>query len=359
MAQSLGDARRHRIRSSASGADLDVLVTGRLFYEMVFAGLERLPGKGEEVYASECVTCPGGAATRAVACSRLGLMTRLSTAFGDDLEGKSCWSFLLTEGIDLSTSYRYTNWRTPVTVSAALDQDRAMLTYASTPPESYFAGLQKEGESTSVLVELDPLGEMTLSTEMWLKTARDANAKIFATTATAFDPKGRWQAGLLSQLDGVHAVILNETEALRYSDAGDLKRALGVLSGLVPVAIVTRGAHGAMGHDAATGETVEVPAIATIARDTTGAGDIFAAAIVYGTLHAWPLTQRLAFASLCSHIAIQRTGSSVSCPSWDDIGDWWSGAERDMTGANSPEEMAAIRGRYAFLADLVMASADL
>ena len=356
MTESIGYAHQLHRRSPASGANLDVLVAGRLFYEIVFGGIPKLPGKGEEIYASDFVTCPGGAANRAVACARLGLPTRISTAFGGDLEGDYCWSFLLAEGIDLSASRRYPNWRTPVTVSAAFDRDRAMLTHASAPPDSYFAGLHDECESGSVLVEIDPLNEMSLPNEIWLKAAREADAKIFATAS--FDSTGRWPVGLLSQLGGLHAMLLNETEALRYTGTESVTRALGALSDIVPLVVITRGASGAIAHDAVTGETAEVPALRTAVRDATGAGDVFAGAIVYGTLHAWPLSQCLAFGSLCSHLAIQQIGSSVSCPTWKDIRDWWSRIAREIAGDNSTEAIA-IRDRYNFLKDLDAAPADL
>jgi sugar/nucleoside kinase (ribokinase family) len=357
VTESFGDAHRPHRKSPAGGANFDVLVTGRLFYEIVFGNVPKLPDKGEEIYASDFVTCPGGAANRAVACVRLGLSTRLSTDFGDDLEGDSCRNFLLAEGIDLTTSRRHPNWRTPVTVSVALDGDRAMLTHALAPPGSDFAGLHDECDSSWVLVELDPTGEMSPLNKIWLKAAREANAKTFVTAS--FDSTGRWPAKLLAQLDGLDAVLLNETESLRYTDTESVTRALGVLSEIVPLVIITRGANGAVGHDGTTGETAKVPALPTAVRDATGAGDVFAGAVVYGMLHAWPLMQCLALGSLCSHLAIQRIGSSVSCPTWQDIRDWWSRLEREIAVTNSPEEIAATRDRYNFLKDLDAASADL
>jgi sugar/nucleoside kinase (ribokinase family) len=357
VTESLGDAHRPHRRSPVGGANFDVLVTGRLFYEIVFGNVPKLPDKGEEIYASDFVTCPGGAANRAVACARLGLSTGLSTDFGDDLEGDSCRSFLLAEGIDLTTSRRHQNWRTPVTVSVALDGDRAMLTHALAPPDSDFAGRHDECHSSWVLVELDPTGEMSPLNKIWLKAAREANAKIFVTAS--FDSTGRWPANLLAQLDGLDAVLLNETESLRYTDTESVTQALGVLSKIVPLVIITRGANGAVGHDATTGETAKVPALPTAVRDATGAGDVFAGAVVYGLLRAWPLMQCLALGSLCSHLAIQRIGSSVSCPTWQDIRDWWSRLEREIAVTNSPEEIAATRDRYTFLKDLDAASADL
>jgi sugar/nucleoside kinase (ribokinase family) len=355
VTESLGQADQRPRKGTAAAEPCEILVTGRLFYDMVFAGLSRLPGLGEEIYAPDLVTCPGGVASRAVGCARLGLRSRLSTAFGDDPEGSFCWDFLLAEGIDLSASRRYENWQTPVTVSAALHDDRAMLTHASAPPDSFSAGLDYEYKDAPVLAELDPLGEISLQAEPWFKTARDARARIFATTAVAASSQS--PADFPSRLDGIYALLLNEAEALQYTDSQSLARALGVLSEVVPLAIITRGADGAVGHDATRAETIEVPALATSVMDSTGSGDAFAAAIVYGTMRSWPLEQSLAFANLCSHLAIQRIGSSVACPTWHDIDGWWSHTQRQA--GNSSPELTVIRSRYAFLAELLSTAVDL
>ena len=54
--------------------------------------------------------------------------------FGTDVYGDYCWSTLEDdEGIDLSWSRRLPGWHSPVTVSLAYDDDRAMITHAHEP----------------------------------------------------------------------------------------------------------------------------------------------------------------------------------------------------------------------------------
>src|ERR1700744_6696469 len=86
------------------------------------------------------------------------------------------------------------------------------------------------------------------------------------------------------------------------------------LSDKVPVAVVTCGGQGPIGIDSTTGEHEWVPSLPVNAHDPTGAGDVFGAGFVLGTLRGWPLRQRLAFANLCAALSVQYAGGSLGAP---------------------------------------------
>src|SRR3954451_8764166 len=73
---------------TADAPEFDLLLTGPVFLDIIFTGLEVMPAPGEEVWSEGMGSCPGGAANQAVAASRLGLRTTLATAFGDDVYGE-------------------------------------------------------------------------------------------------------------------------------------------------------------------------------------------------------------------------------------------------------------------------------
>src|SRR5262249_29952661 len=102
-------------------------------------------------------------------------------------------------------------------------------------------------------------------------------------------------------------------------------------------------AEGAYAVDGRTGESAEVPAIAVEALDPTGAGDVFVAGFVTGTLAGWPLADRLAFAGLTAALSVQEVRGSLSAPGWAEIAGWW----RTVQGLDG-QDPAALR-RYAFL----------
>ncbi|MGP3923125.1 PfkB family carbohydrate kinase, partial [Streptomyces sp. 8N616] len=101
---------------------VDVYLTGTVFLDIIFTGLDSAPVRGTESWAQGMGSSPGGVANMATALARLGLRTSLAAAFGDDVYGDYCWDSLENgEGIDLSQSHRVPGWHSPVTVSMAYE----------------------------------------------------------------------------------------------------------------------------------------------------------------------------------------------------------------------------------------------
>lgn len=327
----------------------DVALWGTVFVDIIFTGLEATPTPGTEVMASGLGSCPGGIANLAVATARLGLRTSLAAAFATDTYGDFCWETLAqTEGIDLSSARRYRQWHTPVTVSFAVDQDRSMVTHAH-PPADYAADpVQAPPPSRAVLVDLgsEEMGDAVA--QEWLDGAHRAGSLIFGDLG--WDPTGAWSPSMLEPLHQCHAFMPNAVEAMAYTRTGTPTEALYALADLVPLAVVTNGAQGALAIDSGTGEEVNLPALRVQALDPTGAGDVFGAALAMATLADWPLADRVAFAILCSSLAVQQFGGSLAAPGWGDIATWWH-ATRDTPPQGAYE--TAVRRRYGFLEEIV------
>jgi sulfofructose kinase len=79
------------------------------------------------------------------------------------------------------------------------------------------------------------------------------------------------------------------------------------------VLCVTLGARGALALDG--DRVVEVAAFAVDAVDTTGAGDVFRGAFIYGYLNGWPLERVLRFANAAAAVSCTRPGAMASVPS--------------------------------------------
>lgn len=326
-------------RGDRSGFDL--FLAGTVFFDLIFTGLPRLPGGGREVWADGMGSCPGGVANVAIAASRLGLRTSVAAAFGDDSYGDFCWETLSEqEGVDLSRSRRYDGWHSPVTVSMSVERDRSMLSHGHDPPESASAMIGTPPPARASFITL------ACEREDWAVQAHEAGVLLFADTG--WDPSGAWSSDVLSQLESCHAFLPNAYEAMAYTRTEDPWAALYALAERVPIAVVTAGAHGALAIDSVTGEEEWVPALPVAAVDPTGAGDVFAAAFVTGTLAGWSLADRLGFANLAAALAVQQVGGSLAAPGWGDIADWWHQAQQRGSGRG-----AQWLRRYTFLADLV------
>ena len=330
-------------RRSAEDPPLDVLLSGTVFFDIVFTGLDRLPAPGEELWAKGMGSSPGSIANLAVAAARLGLRTGLVAGFGDDAYADWMWHTMAhEEGIDLSASRRFPDFHSALTTSIAAHGDRAMVTHGHDLPEPLSHMIMRAPAARAAVVDL--AGE----TAWWAELARRGSL-IFADIG--FDATEKWDPADLAPLQHCHAFTPNAVEAMGYTRTESPDRAVRALAELVPLAVVTDGESGSYAVDSSTGEEAFCPAVPVTAIDTTGAGDVFAASLVLGTLAGWPLEQRLKFGSLCSALAVQQFGGSLAAPGWGDITDWW----RSLSTAAEDGDLRAAytRGPYRFLDGIV------
>lgn len=316
---------------------LDLVVTGTVFLDLILTGLRAAPVGGREIMADGMGSSPGGAATLAVAASRLGVSTGLVAAFGSDVYGDFCWSTLEDdEGVDLSASLRLDGWHSPVTVSLAYDDDRAMITHAHPPP---IDPDQLFGHVPEAAVCFADVGT---SRAPWVDGVVERGSLVFADVG--WDDTGAWDAaGLRERLEGCHAFVPNAAEAMAYTGKDHPGAALEVIRDWVPLAVVTAGSGGAYAADDRTGETVWVPGLRVPAIDPTGAGDVFLAALMAGTLRDWPLLQRIRFANLAAALSVRDVGGALAAPGWADVCDWWADLDRG----------SRLLRDYAFLEDVL------
>ncbi|MFJ9684781.1 PfkB family carbohydrate kinase [Streptomyces bacillaris] len=396
----------------------DVFLTGTVFLDIIFTGLDSAPVRGTESWARGMGSSPGGVANMATALARLGLRTSLAAAFGDDHYGEYCWDALEQgEGIDLSMSHTVPGWHSPVTVSMAYEGERTMVSHGheapapttfpgtvpvppdldtpagtaptGTAPGSAAAGTARTGTApgsarTGTAPGSAPAGTAPGSapagtapgsapaphpafpqcppraraaiaslvpgrSEPWVASAARHGALIFADVG--WDETGRWDLDALPDLAHCEAFLPNAEEAMRYTRTDCPRAAAHALAERVPLAVVTLGAEGAYAVDGRTGAAAQVPAIEVEALDPTGAGDVFVAGFVTGTLADWPLADRLAFAGLTAALSVQEFGGSLSAPGWAEVAAWW---QRIRT--LDDQDPAALE-RYAFLEELLPTTA--
>ncbi|MEV6568743.1 carbohydrate kinase family protein [Streptomyces kronopolitis] len=331
----------------------DVYLTGTVFLDIIFTGLDSAPVRGTESWARGMGSSPGGVANMATALARLGLRTSLAAAFGDDHYGEYCWEALEQgEGIDLALSRTVPGWHSPVTVSMAYEGERTMVSHGheAPPPDFAFDGKHAPGcppPTRACVASLVP-GRR----EGWLGCAAGRGSRIFADVG--WDDSGRWDPADLADLEHCEAFLPNAEEAMRYTRTDCPRAAARKLADLVPLAVVTLGAEGAHAVDGRSGESAEVPAIDVEALDTTGAGDVFVAGFVTGTLADWPLTDRLAFAGLGAALSVQEFGGSLSAPGWAEIAAWWQQVRG--YGTDAAGTPGALCRQYGFLDEVLPAA---
>jgi sugar/nucleoside kinase (ribokinase family) len=292
--------------------ELDVFLTGQVFMDMIFTGLPGLPPPGTELVTDGLGSAPGGIANIAVAMSRLGLRTGLAAAFGDDMFGAYLWRTLSEqEDVDLRWARQIAGWSTPVTVSLAYASDRSMVTYTRPLPLPSDELVTRPPQAATCFVDIDrPIPD-------WALAMRANGALVFADLG--WDPTETWSTDVLDRLEHVDVFMPNAVEAMAYTRTRTAEEALTALAERVPVVVVKQGSIGAVAIDSSTGERAHASALPVTALDPTGAGDVFAAGFVFGTLAGWPLENRLRFANLCAGLSVRHHSGSLGAPCWGEI----------------------------------------
>jgi sugar/nucleoside kinase (ribokinase family) len=180
----------------------------------------------------------------------------------------------------------------------------------------------------------------------WAIRMRDGGARVVADVG--WDPTEAWSPQFLRRLEHVDIFLPNAVEAMAYTRAHTPAHALDALAERVPVVVVKQGCEGAIAIDTTTGERAAARALPVEALDPTGAGDVFAAGFVFGTLAGWPLAERLRFANLCAGLSVRHYSGSLGAPCWGEIA---------LFGESS-DVSDAVLADYAFVVPYIPAAAD-
>lgn len=282
-----------------------VLCLGRLWCDVLFSGLPRLPTLGSEVFAEDVSIAPGGgafitAAVLAAGGRRAYLLSRL----GMDPLSVSLTPSLSASGVDLAFLDRAADAGPQPTIALIKGAERAFVSRRAGPsrPASLGAALAAPDARHLHIAEVATLFDLP---------DLIAAAKTHGLTIS-LDPS--WDDALLFRRDfldlcaGIDLFLPNDAEFEAVTGGADLARGLDLLARHFPLTIVKRGAEGAM---AAKGsERLAVSAPPCVVRDSTGAGDSFNAGFLDGWLAGKPLSDALAQGVAAGSAAVGRIGGA-------------------------------------------------
>ena len=200
---------------------------------------------------------PGGIANLAVAARRLGLRTSLAAAFGDDDYGDFCWR-------DPGGAGAHRPQPLAPLRGLALAGDR--LDGRRPGPRAWSpTGTTRPCRPTELIGRPPALPRGDASTSAtdaaarrrtsptWVELARDDGALVFADVG--WDPTGALvPRGARPARRSATRSCPTPVEAMAYTRTDTPHDALYALADLVPLAVVTNGANGAMAIDSTTGE---------------------------------------------------------------------------------------------------------
>jgi len=282
-----------------------VLVLGDLGVDMMIK-VPSLP-KADQKFNGERVALGAGgmAANVAVALARLGTPVRLAAAVGDDAYAKAVLGALRDEDVELDFVVRRANTPTFMcVVLLAPDGEKALVRL----PSAAYLPLPDE-ITTSCLKDLKHL-HTTVGNETLTLHALGLAATHGVSVSIDLE------AADLPTCPEITRDILSKTNILFLNK--DARRALGAhleggpIEG--PEIIVTT--LGSKGSILSVGtRVIEAPGYAVAVRDTTGAGDAFAAAFLHRYFVSGELEATLAFANAAAALSTQAYGAQTGLPS--------------------------------------------
>lgn len=288
---------------------IDILIAGTVYADLIFQGV-RPPKPGTEVFAEQFTICPGGAANRAVAASRLGTQVAILTYFSSDELGKLIYKLLEKEpNLHLEYAQKSDNVTTPTTISLTDNNDRSFITFEKPQTIPPF-----REEITPKIVYLDASKPLP----KWAYQLQQSSTLL--ASGVGWDSSKSWEEQTLLRFQEFDINFMNDKEALAYTHTSTIDEAIEVLQHVSKHFIITLGKKGAVAYCLQESKKpVYTPTIATTTLDTTGAGDTFAAAYMVSLIWNWDIRHRLQFANLCASLSVRSLGGSASSPTLLDI----------------------------------------
>ncbi|HEX7014128.1 MAG TPA: adenosine kinase [Cyclobacteriaceae bacterium] len=258
------------------------------------------------------MACGGSAGNTVIAVSQFGGTAYYSCLVAKDNLGKFFLEDLKRNGVD--TKLRYETCPEGITgkclVMTSPDADRTMNTFLGISSFLAPEHLDEEAIRQSEYIYLEGyLVAAPKGLEALKEAKRLAERHNVRTSLTLSDPNMvRYFSKQFEEVIGASVDLLfcNEEEALTITGSNTLDEAREKLRQLAKRFAVTLGANGALIYD---GDTfIEIEPYRVRAKDTNGAGDMFAGAYLYGITHNRSHAEAGKLASLASSRVVAQYG---------------------------------------------------
>jgi sulfofructose kinase len=256
--------------------------------------------------------CGGPASTALVTLSRLGIKTSFLGSISDDPNGVEVVKGLKADQVDhsfLKITSGHTSQFAFIAVSRESGNRTIFWSRGSVPP------LKKEDVDLSPFVGARVLHLDGLMIEASIEAARQAKALGLKVVLDA----GTMREGSLELVSQIDVLIASARFAVPLvGEDSPAEKALEALSRFGPKEIViTFGSKGSVGWN--RGELVAQSAFPVDAVDTTGAGDVYHGAYIYGVLKGWDMRTCMRFASATSALKCSTIGARAGIPTLQEI----------------------------------------
>lgn len=293
-----------------------IYVLGSINTDFVIS-VDHMPKQGETMHGKGFLLNFGGkGANQAIACSNLGLKTKMLGSVGQDSFGEDAIQRLLKKGIDTTRVLIDPKNQTGMAFIIEYDNDnRIILNQGANKhiTQTHLIGLSDAREGDILIAQLETPFNMILEAFKIAKTKKMITI-LNAAPATAHIEE------IYSYVD---YLIINQTEAEVLSgiypeNEDSMKQSYRILAkqGITNL-IITLGEAGSVYIDSYA--FVEAEAFKINPVDTTGAGDAFIGAFVYALLAQKDIREILSFANSAGSFACMRYGAEDAMGSLHEI----------------------------------------
>jgi sugar/nucleoside kinase (ribokinase family) len=288
----------------------DFTLVGDANIDIMLYGLPEVLTPERELLATDMSILLGGsAAITAHNLAALGNSTGLITTIAGDHFGGLCQKELLEAGVDLSHCVPIEQTQTGVTVLIQNRSFRRMLTYAGATFHLEYRQLDLNYLADSSHFHMSSYYlQRGLTKQIPQLFAELKQAGLTISLDPNDDPACKWDRGILEALRFVDVLMPNEREACQLAGEPELNRAVAILTQLVPLLIVKRGAHGVTAHSGT--ESWNAPARPVRVVDAVGAGDSFNAGFLHAWTRGWSIEQSLTYGNLAGAWSTTASGGT-------------------------------------------------
>jgi sulfofructose kinase len=295
-------------------ADFDVVGIGRPYFDQLLI-VPHLPAADEVLQIKHYEPQGGGPVpTALVTLARLGASTAIWGTVGGDRQGDFVVADFDRYGVKRDHLIICPGTETAFSV-ILIDQatgTRSILYHRGNTPSLEPAGIDSATVARGKILHLSGSYQ-----DAEIRAAR--LAKSLGVTVSFDGGVGLVRPGISELVDLADILVVARSFAEGVTDLSDLEACARNFLGRGPrTVVITDGVAGSWGWTQA-GECHYQPAFRVEVEDTTGAGDVYHGAFVYGALRNWSLPQTLRFASAVAALKCMRVGGRAGIPTLSDV----------------------------------------
>jgi sugar/nucleoside kinase (ribokinase family) len=257
------------------------------------------------------LTTPGGAAANTIkAVAALGGETVLFAKVGEDEHGSAYIEAIELHGVT-SRITKHTSTTGHALTFITPDAQRTFSVHLGAALELGKEDILEEDIANAKILHLEAFqfeGPTQETVFHAIEIAKKHNTLISVDLADSLLIERNMELFKEVVARDIDIVFCNETEGKAFTGEEE-EEVLAIMGGMVDTAILKLGEKGSL--ISIDGEVIEIEAFKTVAVDTTGAGDTYAAGFLYGMTHGWDTEKSGKLGSLLASKVISKVGVDI------------------------------------------------